>query len=192
MKTVLVFLSTVLCLAACVSAADAPVDKGSVMLEGSVFFASQTGDLYEADGDGAILLSFTPAAGFFVAPGVLIGGNLGVQYVTVGDYSRTDLTIGPIIGYYFNHDPTRTEFKGAVYPYMKAFFNYGRQDVDYGFWDGSADMIQVGGQGGLVLMMSNAVGVDFAFQISSETWSNGDSESGLTIMAGAGITSFIF
>ena len=102
--------------------------------------------------------------------------------------------IGPVVGYYFNTDKTRVEAKGAVYPYVQAFFNYGQEKFDSGAGDITWDLMQFGGEGGVVIMLSNAVGVEASVRFSADSWSPevGDSFSGTSIMAGFGITSFIY
>jgi opacity protein-like surface antigen len=193
MKTAMSLMVIVLLLAASASAADNPVDKGSLTVGGSAFFWMQSGDAYEnGDGDPYITIAFTPSLGYYVSPGLLIGGEFSFLRQSQGDYSRSDLTLGPVIGYYFGSDRLRAEAKGAVYPFIQGFFNYGHQSVDYGWMDGSASLIRFGGQFGVVMMVSNAVGLDLSIRAFSDTWSNGDSERGFNLMAGVGITSFIY
>ncbi len=190
-----VLIALISLLAAAVSAAENPVDKGSLAIAGSAFFLSQSGETYEnVDGDGQTTFAFVPSLGYFVAPSLLVGGELEFSSFSWGDYSETNFSIGPIIGYYFNTDKTRTEVKGAAYPYAQAFFGYGQFKADDGTSDFTWTLTQFGGQAGVVWMMSNSIGLNLLARISSDNWDpeDFDSERGTTMMIGAGIISFIY
>jgi hypothetical protein len=50
-----------------------------------------------------------------------------------------------------------------------------------------------GGGGGAVVLVSNAVGVNFGAQFSTDSYSrDGYSQSGLTVTVGIGITAFVY
>lgn len=187
-------------------AADGPLDKGSWMLDGRAFFRSQSGDLWEnRDGDGltsygvgngALGLTETfevgNTVGFFISPGLMIGGQFSFLGFSQGDISISGFGIGPALTYYMNTDHTRAEAKGAVYPFFGAFFTYGSLSNED---DKIADMFQYGGRGGIMYMLSNAVGLDFGGKLQSDSWEfNGASEriTGLTLEFGVGVSAFIY
>ena len=65
--------------------------------------------------------------------------------------------------------------------------------IDLKYDDADAiTLIQFGGRAGAVLMLSNAIGLDFSARAFSDTWSNGGSVSGFNLMAGVGFTSFLY
>ncbi len=192
MRKAIIVLGVLLMAAAGVNAADSPVDKGSVMLGGSVYFMTQSGDLWEnGDGDGLTTIAFDPGVGFFVAPGIFLGADVIFESQSQGDYDQSVLGLAPAIGYYFNLDPSRAEAKGAAYPYIKAFFSYQK----YTFGDDEDSMTGFGGMGGINLMLSNAVAVDIGVKFESDSfdpdWSP-ESLSGTSLMFGFGISAFIY
>lgn len=187
MKRVGFSLAIVLLLAGAIGAAENPIDKGSMILGGSVYFMTQSGDLYEYGGDALTTIALTPSLGYFVAPSIMVGGEVSLLSQSQGDESLTSWAIGPMVGYYFNIDKARTEVKGAIYPYVKGFFLYGQISNDE-----SITQMSFGGQGGVVFMLSTAVGVDGGVRFQSDKLSNGDSISGTTLWVGAGITAFLF
>jgi hypothetical protein len=190
-----VVLGVVLLLAVTATAAEHPVDKGSAIINGTVFFQSMTGEAYENfEGDGVTVLAAAPAVGFFVAPGVVIGGEFGYVDYSVGDESLSAFGVGPTVGYYFNSDPFRPEARGAAYPYVKGFFKYGKLDPDSDDPDDAITQTTFGGQAGVVYMISNAVGLDLGVRIQSDTIdeeeADSESVSGTVLWFGAGITAF--
>lgn len=199
------FLLAILLLATAAFAANGPLDKGSMMINGSFFFRSQSGDLWEYDGNSFTTINIgngslgatesyevAPAIGWFVAPGFFFGAQLNYLRYSYGDNNLHALAIGPAVTYYINSDKTRTEAKGALYPLFGAFFTYGSIGNED---DKIADLFQFGAKGGMLYMISNAVGVEFAAKFQSDSWKfNGATErtSGTTIQIGAAIDAFIF
>lgn len=193
----------VILLAGIATATENPIDKGSFMINGSAFVQSQSGELYEGPGDdgvttvgvgsvsiGTFSVEADQTFGIFVSPGVMVGGLLGFQSVTQGDYELTYFVVGPTIGYYGKINPSHVDTKGTFYAYANGFFTFGVADLNY------ADAVtatQFGGRGGVILMLSSAVGVDTGLKIQRDTFSdNGASVSGTTIRFGLGINAFIY
>jgi len=189
-------VAAILLLAGAVMAADNPVDKGSMILGGTAYFMGQSGEAYEnIDGDTPSAIGITPSIGYFVAPSIMIGGEILFWNQSLGDRKWTDFAVGPIVGYYFNLDATRTEAKGAIYPYIKGFFIYGQQKYDDGTDDYTTDLMAFGAQGGGVFMLSNAVGVDASVRFQSDSYKPegaDESISGTTLQVGLGITAFLW
>ncbi len=196
MKHLMLIFGLMSLLAVTVSAAENPIDKGSIILAGNAFFMSQSGDLWEnGDGDALTTFAIVPSVGYFITPGLLIGIDVTFNRLSQGDASRTDLAAGPMIGYYFNTNSTRTEVKGAVYPFVSAFFNYGQSKFDNDSWDSTTDILQFGGHAGIVYMVSDAVGLNLGVNVWSDSYDyEGATESitGTTVQIGAGFTSFIY
>ena len=198
MKKVFVSL-VVLMFAMSAYATDGPIDKGSMILEGDVYFLSAGGDFYKDSLDNSeTVIGFMPSVGYFISPSIMVGGVLDFQKWSQGDESQTMYSFGPMLGYFFNMDPERTEVKGAMYPYLKAFFTYGKMSYDDG--DDATEETDIsrttfGGKGGVMYMLSNAVAVDLGVKFQNESYkADGADESisGTVITFGAGISAFFW
>lgn len=192
MKRILLIVALVCAFAFSAMAAESPIDKGSMILGGNVYFMTQGGDLYKnANDDSRTTLSATPQIGYFIAPSIMIGGMFEYTKFSWGDNNgNTTFGIGPMVGYYFNMNPT--EIKGAIYPYIQGFFLY--QTVKQEGADDKGKTTSFGGRGGIDYMLSDAVALDIGVQFQSDSYKFGDGEStsGTIIMVGAGITAFVF
>jgi hypothetical protein len=191
MKGTLLILATVLVFGLGAMAAESPIDKGSMMLGGMVFYQTASGDLYEnANDETPSLISINPEFAYFVAPSICIGANFEYTKYTFGSADYTNLGIGPTVGYYFNMNPT--EVKGAIYPYVKGFFHYNSLERE-GF-DDKYKTTTIGGNGGINFMITEAVAVDFGvvFSSESEKFGDGDAVKGTVLWFGAGIDCFIW
>ena len=203
MSRVLLTATIVLLTWGTVSAAGGPVAKGSFYVDGTIFFKFQSGDLWESGGDG--LLSFgagtgslsidgafevSPAIGYFVAPGVFLGAQTSLLGASQGDNDVTIIMFGPTIGYYADSNPSRTDPRGAVYPYLRGFFNYGQLS------NGSdLTFLQYGAKGGILYMLTGAVALDVGIRFQRDSWRRDDwseSVTGTTIDVGLGIAAFIY
>lgn len=200
----------VLLLAGVATAADSPIDKGSLFLDGSLFFKSQSGDLFETDGDGTsswgagngsmaldgAMVEISPTLGYFIAPHIYIGGQFALAGFSRGKMDASLFAIGPSIGYYFNVNPARTEVRGSIYPYVRGFFNWGTVSSS-----DDIPILQYGGKGGLLYMLTDAVAADAAIQFRGDRWDlDGDGGTGVddpaltgtTLWIGLGLTAFIY
>ncbi|MFH2048595.1 MAG: outer membrane beta-barrel protein [bacterium] len=215
MKKVFVSL-LVLMFAASAFAATSPIDKGSMILEGDIYFQTKGGDLYkDVDENGVVtenetesqtVMVFSPTIGYFVAPSIMVGVMVNFETSKIADanyeYKETKMGFGPMVGYYFNMDKERTDVKGAMYPYIKAFFLYSSCKQDYNGTEFTDKIMSFGGMGGVVFMLSNAVAVDFGVMFRSDKQSLDDAWfededipedlSGTVIQVGAGISAFIY
>jgi len=188
-------LLTVLLVAAfgTVFAAENPVDKGSMLLSGQVYFQTQSGDLYEnMDGDAITTMAFQPEVGYFVAPNIMVGASLEYFDQSQGDAGVTRFGIGPMVGYFF--DMTKDEVQGSIYPYIIGFFRYSSVDVEG--LDDSQTWTMFGGKGGIHWMLSDAVSLNAGVQVSTDSYDSGaegaESISGITMWVGAGISAFVY
>ena len=195
----------VLMMAGAAMAADSPIDKGSLYLDGSFYFESRSGDLwenYQGDGMstfslGSASLSYAyvdvkPTVGFFVSPGVYIGAQIGFQKYSRGEGDDLDvLALGPALGYYAKVN-SATEAKGSLYAFGRGYYTF----ATIGDGDGDdMDMNAMGVNVGLLYMVSSAVGADFSINYQNDSWKDGDggpSVSGSTIKLGIGLSAFIY
>jgi hypothetical protein len=180
------FLLLTLCLPGLLLAANGPLDKGSLVLSGTSYFAFQSGDLYEnSSGDGLLTISANIGLGYFTSPGFELGGNFDITTLKQGDASATTLSLGPEIGYYFGANRVTEKIKGNWYPYVKGAFQY--SSVSSG--GASANGTTIAGKVGIIHMLSNAVAEDLGLKFQKEDW---EGFSGTTIWFGVGITAFIW
>ncbi|MBI5267362.1 MAG: hypothetical protein HY851_09040 [candidate division Zixibacteria bacterium] len=187
MKRFLILTTVILLvLAATGTAANSPIDKGSVILGGSVSFSSMGGDLYKVGNSSTTLVQLTPSIGYFVSPGLELGAEIAYTSISVGGVSASSFTFGPEVGYYFKSG-ARTEVKGSIYPYLKGFMLFYSSEGD--------KMTTFGGKGGMNFMLSNAVALDAGVKFQSDSYKPDGattSTSGTILWVGAGITAFIF
>lgn len=169
-------LAMLLALAVTGTAANSPIDKGSLVLGGSASYSSFGGDYPDMS---TVLLA--PSFGYFASPGLEIGGQVVFTSVSIGGESTSSTMFGPQLGYYFKS--ARTEVKGSVYPYLKAFF------LLTSFSGGGENMTSIGGKGGIDYMLSTAVALDAGASFQSDSQGGG---RGTMMTIGLGITAFIY
>ncbi len=178
------FIAAIL-MACCISAnaAEKPIDRGSVILSGTMYFENQ-----RASGSSMSSFMLATDIGGFLAPRCMLGVSVAINSVSIDDETSSVYSIGPVAGVYYDIEPTRREIRGSVFPYLKAFFRYtaeSRADVHFfGF----------GGAGGINIMISDAVAVDMGILFSLDELHSdyGSSPTITTIRIGAGIVSFIY
>jgi len=177
-------------------AADSPIDKGSMMVGGSLYYMNQGGDAYEIGGEAQSTFMLEPSFGYFIAPSIMIGANIEMMSYSVGDHKDNDFYFGPMVGYFFNVGQTRTEAKGGMYPYVIGFFMMGSSKTENGETY-KENLTAFGGKAGINYMLTNSVALDIKIQFSSDSWKQKEPEefdaiSGTTMMIGAGISAFVF
>ena len=109
-------------LAVAATAQESPVDKGSMMIGGVVFIDNFSGDMY--GNDAMTIIEILPSLGYFISPGLLIGADFTFTSMSQGGDSDTFYGIGPMVRYYFGAKKDRSEIKGAMFPYLRAFMIY--------------------------------------------------------------------
>jgi hypothetical protein len=205
MRTTCLVLVVLAALTGAAAAADTPISKGSMMLDGRIYFQSYSGELwrnYEDDSPSEVGLGsvgftqfsmeVTPLFSYFVSDGVCFGVQAGYQSLSVGHDKLNSFAVGPSLGYYVKINPTATDNKGSFYAYGRVFFNFGTLSDEHG--DGPS-ITQIGGKVGLLYMISSAVGTDFSVKVQGDSWKAegaSESESGMTIRVGLGLTAFVF
>ncbi len=177
-------------------------DQGSMELAGSIAFTKSSGDLYEnADGDGSTSFAINPAVGYFVIPGLEIGGQLLIAKESQGDNSSSQFGIGPGFTYYIGGAQKKT-----MYPFLTATFMItstthkstyseimlakaaGTSESKY-----SGTSIELGG--GVLKMLSKAVGlnVQVTYAMNGSKHEDADEATkGNELSIWAGISAFIF
>ncbi len=171
-------------------AAENPVDQGSIMLSGSVYFSSLSGDLYEVDGDALTTIGVDPTLGYFVVPSVMIGGVVDFANISQGDESMSVVGAGPMVGYFF--DMTKAEVKGSIYPYIIGFFTY--RSISDDALDEDVSVTSFGGKAGIDYMLSDGIALNAGVKFTSVSSKYGDEDSisGTEIWVGAGLSVFVY
>lgn len=204
MRANIYLVAAIVVLTGAVAAAEGPIEKGSLLLDGSLYFQSQSGELFVGSDDesvttfaigsvdmSVISLDISPTIGYFIANGVCIGAQFGFQSFSFGDDDKVSIfAIGPSVGYYVRINPASEDSKGAAYVYGRGFFSFGSvKDED----DSGPDITQYGGNLGLIYMVSSAVGADVSVKFQQDSWKDeGDTATGTTVRFGVGLTAFIF
>jgi len=175
-------------------AAESPIDKGSMIVGGSAYFMTQSGDLYKVGDESPTTIAFMPEFGYFIAPSIMIGAMVHFENYKIGDSKQTFLAFGPMIAYYFNMNPT--QIKGAIYPYVKGMFMMGTEKYENGGTEKYSGT-QFGGKAGINFMLADHVALDFGVLFTSDSFkqkepTETESVSGTTIQVGAGIQAFVF
>jgi len=200
-------------LAITLNASEGPTSKGSFILDGSISFTLQSGDLYRREftpGDSLEpdesykILSLMPSVGFFVADNIMVGGTITIERKMQYSLSYSTFLFGPEIGYFLSKKNDGGSAKGSFIPYIKGFFQIGQiQDksvhsLGTGDIDTKYSKTRFGGKIGTVLMLSNAIGLDINLLYSHDKMSMNDAPddyeapSGDTIKFGVGLTGFVF
>lgn len=198
MKKQLLLGLVIVALGVTATAQENPIDKGSWFLGGHVFFMSQGGDLYKVGDESPTTFSLAPEFGYFISPGLFIGAMVDYTQYKIGELKNTDIGVGPVVGYYFNLDKARTDVKGSVYPYIKAFFNYMSTKVENGVDEMKLTGTEIGGMAGINFLLSEAVALDLGVMFSADNAKpevngvEGESSSGTSMQIGAGVTYFIW
>ena len=173
-------------------AGESPVDQGSMILAGSFDFSVTGGEI--VDDEPLVVFRLQPTLGYFVAPGLMIGGQFHFETASQDENTATLFGIGPIAGYYFGANNIRSQIKGSAYPYIRGQFSYSKMSTDgsYGY-----NTFEVGGGIGVVFMISSTIGLDlggnynYISQNFDTDWYD-KSETGYRIFFGGGISAFIY
>ncbi len=191
-----VLLVTIQLLALSASAQKSPIDEGSMIVEGSAYFATQSGKAYQdAEGNGISTISVSPQLGYFVSPSLMIGGHLDYSSTSQGDLSGSGFGFGPTIGYFFYLDRGKTEIKGSIYPYIVGMFAYASSRTEVGHTTYKSNSTSFGAKSGIMCMLSEAVALDLGLKFvssSQEPIGGGESVSGTTFMISTGVTAFLW
>ena len=124
-----------------------PTDKGSMIVDGFASFGRSGGD-----GPSATHVSINPEVLFFVAPGVAVGGSLGLSH-TSNEGSSSDFSswvVGPALKYFFVRGDEKT------LPFVGAMIGFGKTSSSSNF---ELTQTRAEATGGLTWMLARHVGL---------------------------------
>lgn len=148
MRRYLVAFTLSLLIPSAAAAQDYAIDRGSMVLGGSVSWSSSGGELYEnADGDRVNSLLLNPQVMYFVTPGFALGGDLLVERVSQGEFDATTIAVGPAASYFFGGP------ESSIYPFVGATVGYASTSSS----GADASGIAFGGAAGAAFMLSRSV-----------------------------------
>jgi hypothetical protein len=185
------FVVLVLCLVVGTAfSQDFAVDKKAWIISGTVEFSSSSGDLYEnSDGDALTEIAFVPAADYFVAPNIFVGGMISYVSWSQGDASVSTMGIGPEVGYAFGNADSK------VFPFAKAGFQYLSVSYDYGSGTDKVTGSDITITLGVILPVMQHIGItpqlSYHIQSMKGDWDGAESEDGSIIRVGAGIAGLV-
>ena len=105
-----------------------PVDKGVMMIAGSMSYVSQAGEI--RDNERMTLLTVQPSLRYFIIPNFCAGASIFYDRFTYSDNTITTWRIGPILQYYFGGRDTKNyPYVGTGYTYYSFTDSYKQQNV---------------------------------------------------------------
>lgn len=96
--------------------AQTPMEKGTISLNGSLSYSSQS---YEGSDDNRNILMLNPQAGYFIAENFSLGLSLSYINYSLGSASSTEWGIGPNLRYYLPAEKVKPFFS-LGYGYTKS------------------------------------------------------------------------
>lgn len=96
--------------------AQTPLEKGTISLNGSLSYSSQS---YDGSDDSRNILMLNPQAGYFIAENFSLGLSLSYINYSLGSASSTEWGIGPSLRYYFPTEKVKPFFS-LGYGYTKS------------------------------------------------------------------------
>lgn len=96
--------------------AQTPMEKGTISLNGSLSFSSQS---YDGSNDNRNILMLNPQAGYFIAENFSLGLSLSYVNYSLGSTSSTEWGIGPSLRYYLTSEKVKPFFS-LGYGYTKS------------------------------------------------------------------------
>ncbi len=159
-------------------------DKGSIAVGGSASFSSNKAP---GGSDRTTVLDLRPSLQYFLAPGVALGGQLTLGRASSDNTTSTTIGIGPLVSYYFGRIST------SVVPFVSAEFSVAQNSFDSSI--GGEDITSTGimGAAGLLLLLSNSVGVNAQLYYRHLNLSNDIADvDGNSYGLAFGIAAFVF
>ena len=180
-----VLMASVTLLAAqSVAAQSSATDRGSFLVAGSASFSSNR---TAGDDDRLTVLNVNPTIQYFVAPGVAVGASLGLGRASADNVTSTTIGIGPILTLYFN------QVSPTVLPFISAEFNVSQTLIETQITDNDVTNTGIQGAAGLLLLLSNSVGINAQLFYRHLNVSAGDSDlDGNSYGLAFGISAFVF
>lgn len=168
--------------------AQSPIAKGTINLNGSLSFSSQS---YEEGNDNRNILTLNPQIGYFFFDNISFGLLLSYNRISLGSFSNTNWGIGPSIRYYFEVEKVKP-FVSIGYLYTETL-NSSNDDK----WKGN----QFSFTGGIDYFITNNVALESSISYSINNDKLPESYKGLynsldqksnTFQVGVGINFFIY
>jgi hypothetical protein len=148
----LVFLATAV-------AQNNPIGKGSIIIDTGFALNSDGGDVWENDdGERRTAYESQTMLGYFIMPGLAIGGQFLIEGISQGDWSSSLWGIGPQATYYLGGNSTDNSVKGQVYPFVSAGYARLNSKEDYSDYDFEFSANVFWTDLGAVYMLNNYVG----------------------------------
>lgn len=125
------------------------------LTEGSVIVGGSLGIAVDDDGssDRATSISVAPRAQVFVRDGLALGGDVLLGHVSQGSYSSTAVGVGPAVAFYFGDE-------GTTHPFLRGGVRWRHLSSDSGGQSASGTTTSLHAEGGLLFLLSDAVGVE--------------------------------
>ncbi len=172
------------------------IDKGSKIIGGSFTFSSSGGGLHEnSEGDNLLSIGLNGTFGYFLSPGLCIGGNILFNHRSQGEYSNNQFGIGPKFSYFFG------ESEKSFYPYLTTSILYltSKYKDSYTYmgetesWEYTTSGYEIYAAGGVCFMLSNTIGLfsEAGYQYEKVKYDE-VSESGNCISITFGVNAFLF
>ena len=144
-------LLTIFSSAVHVSAQQPALEQGSALLSGQASFTVQD----TGDDDKATTIALSPYVQYFFSTGLAIGGELQFSRTSQGDRTFTTYGIGPAISYYFVRP-------SDVQPFVRGSLRLAHAKTETSSIDDSRDLVGFRGAAGLLILLSDAVGLDLS------------------------------
>jgi hypothetical protein len=147
--------------------------------------------VWENHGDRRLAYENQTMLGYFIMPGLAIGGQFLIESVSQGDWSNVLWGIGPQATYYLGSNSTDVSVKGQVYPFVSAGYARlnSKEDDGESDFEFTADVFWT--DLGAVYMLNNYVGVfgSIGYQLWGFEFEN-DSDDGNRIATEFGFSIF--
>lgn len=186
----LTIIALFLILPAFLFAQEYAVDKGSMLVGGSAGFMSLSGDLYEdADEEGSTQFWVSPSVLYFIMPGLGVGADLNFSKYSQGDYSETEMGIGPTVAYFIG------DANSSMYPFVSATYLFGTETDKYDSQEMKHTETSIMFRGGVMFMVAKTTGIGIAgfYDMDSRKHEDADEATkGNAFGVSVHIASFIF
>jgi hypothetical protein len=148
---VLVPLLTICLSAVSLSAQQPALERGSALISGQASVTVQDTGVEE----NTTTFALTPYVQYFFATGLAIGGELQFSRTSQGDRTFTTYGIGPAISYYFVRP-------SDVQPFVRGSIRLAHAKSTTGSLGDSRNLVGFRGAAGLLILLSDAVGLDLS------------------------------
>jgi hypothetical protein len=159
------------------------LSQGSLIVGGSAGLdVTDTGE-----GDNVTSIAITPHVERFVRDGLAVGGDVLLGRSSQGDASLTTVGVGPVVAYYFGDEDT-------THPFVRGGVRWLHASSDFGGGSSSQSTTGLHASAGLLLLLSDAVGVETALYWEHNRYKPDGGSTFNTDRYGlkAGVSAFVF